>query len=49
MLSERKEWPISLVIPMIWIERTLLVSGSLGDPATEPAHAREFEMDYLED
>lgn len=36
-------------IEVVKIERTLLVSGSLGDPATEPAHAREFEMDYLED
>ena len=33
---------------VVKIERTLLVSGSLGGSATEPAHAREFEMDYLE-
>lgn len=30
------------------IEQILLVSGSLGDPAIEPAHTREFETDDLE-
>lgn len=29
------------------VEQTLLVSGSLGDPAIDPAHTREFETDDL--
>ena len=33
---------------VVEIERTLLFSGSITDPASEPAHAQEFFIDDLE-
>lgn len=33
------------LMEVIRIERTLLISGSLSDPATDPARSREYEVE----